>query len=775
MKKQAVLILALLISIGVFAQKPKKFYKEGVKLFETNQYNEAIDQFNQAIQLDASYVDAYVWRAKSYEKTDNLELCAKDYEKAVELDPKVVNYIFEAGKANYKIKNYDKALKYLTEAVVLDNKHFQAFQFKSFAHIKLKEYKDAIATIDNALSIKETYVGHYARGVANDSLKNYPQAINDYDRAIGLKPNFEKAFYTLTKAYIKNNELDKALQNATRSVQKFPESAEAYNTRSLVYYNLGELPNAINDLTKLETLVDDPKPVLFKRGLYYYDYKQYQNAKSDFSQLIALLNDNYDAIYWRGRANEAMTENDAAAKDYVMAIALMKKNSITSANLSDANKRLYEINREEVAPIVVIDTPMVIQQTKLAVLDNAKRLTIKGKINDNSNIASFTINNQKIEVSENKTFSHSINIVDLSLISFVVKDVYNNETKVEYDLTYMEVDAPEVRITTPYAGDNNEIYLDSKDPNLFVEGFIQDESLIKEIFIDSARATFNDTELNPHFSVSINIENKNTILLKAVDIFDNTIETTYTLNREGALIAESNPMGKTWVVFIENSNYETFAGLEGPTKDVSSIKSALSSYEIHNFIHKKDMSKKEMERFFSIELRDLVKKNNVNSLLVWYAGHGKYINETGYWIPVDATRDDEFTYFNINSLKAGMQSYSGYITHTLIVTDACESGPSFYQAMRSTNKIRSCDDVNATKFKSAQVFSSAGNELASDNSQFTKTFAKSLQYNENSCIPIESIVTKVTKAVANNKSQKPVFGKIAGFEDENGTFFFIKK
>jgi uncharacterized caspase-like protein len=234
-------------------------------------------------------------------------------------------------------------------------------------------------------------------------------------------------------------------------------------------------------------------------------------------------------------------------------------------------------------------------------------------------------------------------------------------------------------------------------------------------------------------------------------------------------------MGKTWVVFIENSNYESFASLDGPTKDVSMMKAALSKYKIHNIIHKRDMTKAEMERFFSIELRDLVRKNHVNSIIVWYAGHGKFINNTGYWIPVDAKRDDEFTYFNINQLKASMQSYSDVVTHTLVVTDACESGPTFYQAMRSGLKIRDCGDWKATKFKSSQVFSSAGYELASDNSQFTKTFANSLIHNPNSCIPIESIVEKVTTAVEQKNQQKPQFGKIDGLADENGTFFFIKK
>jgi hypothetical protein len=122
-----------------------------------------------------------------------------------------------------------------------------------------------------------------------------------------------------------------------------------------------------------------------------------------------------------------------------------------------------------------------------------------------------------------------------------------------------------------------------------------------------------------------------------------------------------------------------------------------------------------------------------------------------------------------------MQSYSGYVTHNLVVTDACESGPAFCQVMRETPGERNCNDWEAVKFKSSQVFSSAGYEFAADNSMFTKTFAGTLSNNPEACIPIESIVNKVLPAVARNRMQTPKFGRIAGLEDEDGTFFFIAK
>ena len=52
-------------------------------------------------------------------------------------------------------------------------------------------------------------------------------------------------------------------------------------------------------------------------------------------------------------------------------------------------------------------------------------------------------------------------------------------------------------------------------------------------------------------------------------------------------IAANNPMGRTWVVFIENSSYETFASLDGPIKDVSTIQRALANYQIHNIFIRK--------------------------------------------------------------------------------------------------------------------------------------------------------------------------------------------
>lgn len=773
--KKILFLLALGVTINGFSQNPKKHFKTAQKLYKEQQVDEAINELNQAISLDENFIDAYVLRGEIFESKKDYEKAVSDYEKAADVDKTVIDNLFNAGRLNYMVKDYTDAAKYLKEASILDGKNFPVLQYKALTHIKLKEFHDAVLAIDNAININDTYLCHYIKAVANDSLNNYQEAIADYNKVIEMNAGYSKAHFAISLTYVNAGDHNNALIMANKGVEKFGSESRAFDVRSQVYHARNDLANAINDLSKVIAMEKDNTAFVARRGKYYFEFEQYQNARSDFDHVIEANDKDSYAFFWRGRSNEELIEKVAATADYKKVIKLSDEPDAPKHLKAESQKRIFEMNREQDAPIVVIDTPMVINDDYLAVLNNADRLTITGKIDDASDIDSLSINDLKIKLGEDKTFEHNLSIADIKTITINVIDVYGNDAIINYSLKNVEVNLPVVYVTNPIAGDNNEIYLDSKDDNLFIEGRVEDESTISDIYINGVRASFNDTEINPTFTAAVSIFNKNKITIKAVDVYNNEIETSFTLNREGAQIAEGNPMGKTWVVFIENSNYESFASLEGPTKDVATMKGALSGYQIHNFIHKKDMSKKDFERFFSIELRDQVKKNNVNSLMVWYAGHGKFINETGYWIPVDAVRDDEFTYFNINALKAGMQSYSALITHVLVVTDACESGPSFYQAMRDDQSPKSCDDVSATKFKSSQVFSSAGYELASDDSQFTKTFAKSLQFNDNACMPIESVVINVTKATQGSGGQKPQFGKIAGFEDENGTFFFIKK
>jgi hypothetical protein len=67
---------------------------------------------------------------------------------------------------------------------------------------------------------------------------------------------------------------------------------------------------------------------------------------------------------------------------------------------------------------------------------------------------------------------------------------------------------------------------------------------------------------------------------------------------------------------------------------------------------------------------------------VWYAGHGRTVGGKSFWIPVDAKKDDIYTFYNYGPLKNLIQNYSESVSNTLVVSDAAGSEASFYDLTR---------------------------------------------------------------------------------------------
>ncbi|MCB9360190.1 MAG: caspase family protein [Flavobacteriales bacterium] len=780
MKKALIIFNFLLFSYSLLnAQNYFMAYKNGEKSFVSQDYDNAIIEFTKVLESKSDHDRALNYRGLSYEAVNELEKAVLDFQKAISTKTKEADYYSNLGRVYFKLNKFNEADVELSKAIDYDKKKIEAYEYKTLTLIALKKYTQAVENADDAIAKDKNSRNYYLKGVAQDSLMNYKDAAFSFGRAIFYSKESVDAHLGLAFSNFKMDLFDKALESCDKALSFDKENVDALLLRSKINIARNNSQQAIDDITKIITLYPEEASYYVKRGDIYQLLNQYQNAISDYSTAIRIDKDDYFLYYQRAKSYEALLDYKSAIKDYQTLKTLTPYDGKALKLYDEAKQRLYELNKESNNPKIVILAPSATTEGKMPIAKGVEKYLVKGQILDESNIDFIKVNGKDAIFSKdsiNPKFEIEIELLGLKNVTISAFDIYQNSESWEYEIIETEVNAPIVKLMAPYASDDGTIYLDTDDPTLYVEGVINDESLIKRILIEGSTASFVIDKSNPNFSANINIMNKDGFKILAEDIYGNVTEKSYIINRENIALLGDNPMGKTWVIFIENSNYTTFASLDGPTKDVTMMKSAFAKYKIHNVIHKSNMTKSQLEKFFSIELRDLVRSNRVNSLLVWYAGHGKYINESGYWIPVDAKRDEEFTYFNINNLKAAMQSYSKFITHTLVITDACESGPSFYQAMRSGSKDRSCNDWQATKFKSSQVFSSAGYELAVDNSQFTKTFASTLSSNPNSCIPIETIVSKVSSAVEKSgASQKPKFGKIAGLEDENGTFFFIKK
>jgi len=787
-----------LISFQIQAQTAKEYYKLGVDAEKKGNYKEAVKNFTTAINLKPDYNEAYFERGNANFMLKQFELSLPDYIYLHRLSPLNENYIIKAALNYMELKRWSDAQNMLMKLEADDlNLHIAEAKIKmAQCKIMLKNFEDAVQYLSESISIFEQDDQiYYYKGIASDSLKDYQTGAICFAKSIEindqklLKKSINtqtydslKSIYLISLGYTQMCMFDYtgAKDSYTKAIKLNPKKAELYLNRAIICFQQNELNQALLDLNQCETLN-------LKTYNYYYTKAKVLKKAGQFNlaidnlETIAKQDTAYHSKILKGQCLESIgkfEEAQVAYKDASFKVPADKQKEMEAA-LKRIRNRVYELKRENDAPVLSIISPALEIDHKLLIPKNLEFVEIKGRITDKSLIKSIYLNDLEADYlkdSLNPEFRIKLNLKDKDYLKVRILDIYSNITEQNFEFNRKEKNKPSHKLFLAYSEKEHEIYFDkSKTKNILISGRAEDESAIKRIMINNKTASFNLFESNPVFEANIDISQVDSIKIIIIDEYDNIETSTYFINSKKALEVAQNPMGKTWLVFIANSNYENYSTLAGPEKDLNMVRDALLNYKFDQIIARQNMTLSEMEKFFRIELRDMVKEQGVNSIMIWFAGHGKYTNETGYWLPVNAKKDEEISYYPIPYLRSNLSGYGKLLRNILIVSDACESGPSFSLTDESLVNFDCSMLKNNPQNSSSYVFSSTTNEKASDNSVFCETFADLLNTNPDDCIPMSEIVKSVSLVVEKRQSQRCKYGKIKDIINNTGSFYFIKR
>ncbi len=172
----------------------RTYYHKGNNLFESGDYDKAIENYNMAIILNPTFSEAYFNRGLSY----------------------------------YNLKNFDKSISDYTKATELDPKNPVIFNNRGDAYYRKQDFQNAIVDYDKALAINKKYLkAFYNRGLAYACLQDYEKAVDDFTQVVGLNPEFAEAFHIRGLAYDYMNNLEKAIADYEQALKLNPAMTEA--------------------------------------------------------------------------------------------------------------------------------------------------------------------------------------------------------------------------------------------------------------------------------------------------------------------------------------------------------------------------------------------------------------------------------------------------------------------------------------------------------------------------------------------------------------------
>ncbi|MEH2438602.1 MAG: tetratricopeptide repeat protein [Nostoc sp.] len=308
-------------------------YKEGVNKYEAGNYEGAIEDFNQAIELDPKNALAYNKRGDAYYRLGDYEQAQADSSQAILLNPQDANAYFDRGFAFSELGKYKEAIADYTQAIKLNSKDAYAYYGRGLARTQLKDNKGAIGDFSKAIALKPQYTEAYLqRGIIHRRLRQRLEAIQDFDTVIKINPTDAKAYYQRALTQSINKQKYAALKDYTDAININPKYIEAYLNRGDVYSDLGDNLEATEDYNAI--LQIDPKftAAYIHRGIHRFSFGDYKGAIEDYTEALKLDSNNLAAYNNRGNAYLELGNKKAANQDYSRAIAINPNNALAYYN-----------------------------------------------------------------------------------------------------------------------------------------------------------------------------------------------------------------------------------------------------------------------------------------------------------------------------------------------------------------------------------------------------------------------------------------------------------
>jgi len=165
------------------------------------------------------------------------------------------------------------------------------------------------------------------RGVANARLGQTKRALEDYNRAVELFPEYPVAYNNRGNLLLVIGQRREAMKDFDRALVLAPGYAAAYSNRANAELALAQPNDAIRDFTKAIELMPVSAAPLSGRGLAYLAAGKPHAAIRDFSRAVSA--DARFASAYRNRAEARMTigQRDQAIEDLSRAIAFDVNNT----------------------------------------------------------------------------------------------------------------------------------------------------------------------------------------------------------------------------------------------------------------------------------------------------------------------------------------------------------------------------------------------------------------------------------------------------------------
>jgi tetratricopeptide (TPR) repeat protein len=334
----------------------KYFLNLAVEQIASSNYQDALINLQKALDIDPDYYDAYAVRSYSiYIPLGYYQEAIDDYTQALRLNPKNVESLTNRGWVYAQLGYYLKAFQDYDLALIVKPDCQIAYMNRGLSYMGCENYQKAINDFQQVIEINPLHADAYHnKGLNLLSLETYEHALINFNKAIGINSEHINAHLHKGLCCIYLDKINQAAEAFSCAIElnteytknyleQFDEDEKLLSAVILILINNGNIqhqhqnPRAALKKYELALKIDPTHEfAILKRGVTRYILGGKQGAIADYNKVVKFGTENLWAYMLRAKVFYELGYDVQAKEDNIKSYILLGNKLSESGNYTDA-------------------------------------------------------------------------------------------------------------------------------------------------------------------------------------------------------------------------------------------------------------------------------------------------------------------------------------------------------------------------------------------------------------------------------------------------------
>ena len=296
--------------------KGNYLYLRGVAYYSLNQFEDALDDFQQSCRLRPNHAGGLVWHAATCSRLDKFTQAIVCLNRAMEIRPNAAQQYQKLGQPVA-----EKAIRHFNRRLAEDDGDVKTYRDRALANQFLSLFASSIDDLTTALDLDPKNADLLIRrGQVYAITGDEKSAIEDFSRAVKIDRRNHLARYYRAQARVKCGHMDRAQRDVQKAIRIDSLQPAYHHLLAKIYQHNEQLEQVVLALDR-SILLDSTDVSAFQlRGDVHVKQQNYFSAVSDYTRALELVPAMTELLVLRAQTLAKADHHRAAIGDFELAL-----------------------------------------------------------------------------------------------------------------------------------------------------------------------------------------------------------------------------------------------------------------------------------------------------------------------------------------------------------------------------------------------------------------------------------------------------------------------